>query len=72
MKMTTYLAKTPDEFGMIHYTVSEHKVWQTLIERQTPALKNAACDSYIGALEQMAFPGDRIPQCDEVSEKIQP
>jgi len=71
MKMTTYLAKTPDEFGKIHYTVSEHKVWQTLIERQTPALKDAACDSYISALEQMAFPGDRIPQCDEVSEKIQ-
>jgi len=69
--MTTYLAKTPDEFGKIHYTVSEHKVWQTLIERQTPALKDAACDSYISALEQMAFPGDRIPQCDEVSEKIQ-
>ena len=71
MKTTAYLAKTPDEFGKIHYTASEHKVWQTLIERQTPALKNAACDSYIGALEQMAFPSDRIPQCDEVSEKIQ-
>jgi phenylalanine-4-hydroxylase len=71
MKMTTYLAKTPDEFGKIHYTATEHKVWQTLIERQTPALKNAACDSYIGALEKMSFPGDRIPQCDEVSEKIQ-
>lgn len=71
MKKTTYLAKTPDEFGKIYYTVSEHKVWQTLIERQAPALKNAACDSYINALEQMSFPGDRIPQCDEVSEKIQ-
>jgi phenylalanine-4-hydroxylase len=71
MKMTTYLAKTPDEFGKIHYTRLEHKVWQTLIERQTPALKSAACDSYISALEQMSFRSDRIPQCDEVSKKIQ-
>jgi phenylalanine-4-hydroxylase len=69
--MTTYLAKTPDEFGKIHYTESENRVWQTLIERQTPALQNAACDSYINALEWMSFPGDRIPQCAEVSKKTQ-
>ncbi|MGE4595155.1 MAG: phenylalanine 4-monooxygenase [Gammaproteobacteria bacterium] len=71
MKTTAYLAKTPDEYGKIHYTASEHKVWQTLIERQTPALKNAACDLYVSALEWMSFPQSRIPQCDEVSEKIQ-
>jgi phenylalanine-4-hydroxylase len=71
MKRTNYLAKTPDDFGKIHYTESEHRVWQTLIERQTPALKNTACDSYINALEQMSFPSSRIPQCSEVSKKIQ-
>jgi len=71
MKMTTYLAKTPDAFGKIHYTISEHRVWQALIERQTPALENAACGAYISALEKMSFSERRIPQCDEVNEKIQ-
>ena len=64
---TTYIAKKPDHRGHIHYTAEENRVWQTLYERQMPLIRNAACEEYTDALERLALPTDRVPQCADVS-----
>lgn len=69
-KGTKYVAKTPDENGYIHYTDDEHAVWNELITRQMPVVEKYASDEFLGALDRMSFPTDRIPQCTEVSEVL--
>jgi phenylalanine-4-hydroxylase len=66
-KGTKYVAKVPDENGFIHYTAEEHQIWHELITRQKKELPGRACAEYIEALERLALPEDRIPQCEEVS-----
>lgn len=69
-KGTKYVAKVPDADGYIQYTDDEHAVWNHLITRQRPVAEKYACDEYLEALERMAFPTDRIPQCAEVSKTL--
>lgn len=67
-KGTKYVAKQPDADGFIQYSDEENRVWNHLITRQRPIAERYASDEYLEALERMAFPTDRIPQCNEVSE----
>ena len=69
-KGTKYVAKVPDADGFIHYTDDEHAVWNHLITRQRPVAERYACTEYLEALDRMAFPTDRIPQCNEVSKVL--
>lgn len=66
-KGTKYVAKVPDETGYIHYTDEENRVWHELITRQKQVLPGRACAEYIGALDRLDLPEDRVPQCEEVS-----
>jgi len=66
-KGTKYVAKIPDENGFIHYTEAENQVWHELITRQMKVLPGRACAEYIGALDRLELPQDRVPQCEEVS-----
>ncbi|MFK8051583.1 MAG: phenylalanine 4-monooxygenase [Woeseiaceae bacterium] len=65
-----YVAKTPDASGYISYTGDEDAVWQTLYERQLEVLPGRACKAYIDALRTLSLPNDRIPQCPEISERL--
>lgn len=65
-----YVAKVPNADGFIHYDHDENSVWRTLYERQTEVLPGRACKSYIDALNTLALPTDRIPQCVEISEQL--
>ncbi len=67
---STYVAKSPDAAGIIHYTEEENQTWQELYDRQRTIIKGRACREYIDGLEQLQLPEDRIPQCGEVSTRL--
>jgi phenylalanine-4-hydroxylase len=68
--MTKYVAKAPDENGVIPFTEVEHQTWKTLIQRQKQTIQNRACDEFIQGLEIMDFSEERIPSLNEVTAKI--
>ena len=70
-KNSAYTAHVPDANGIIHYSDEEHEIWHELITRQLPMLPGRVCKEYLGALELMQFPTDRIPQLHEVSAVLQ-
>lgn len=66
-KSTKYVAKIPDENGVIHYSDDENAVWRELITRQKAVIEDRACDEYLQALKRLELPEDRVPQCADVS-----
>ena len=53
------------------YTELEHGVWQTIWKALGPAHREHACAEYLECLERLDFAADRIPQLDEVSQKVE-
>lgn len=66
-KISKYIAREPDAFGVIDYTPDEHAVWRDLMGAQLPLLPGRACDLYLRGLDILDLPEDRIPQCREIS-----
>lgn len=67
---SSYQSKTPDKNGYIPYSDAENEIWHDLITRQIPMLKNRACPEWIGAMHEMNFPKNRIPQLKEISKVL--
>jgi len=53
------------------YTDREHGVWKTIWEALRPAHREHACAEYLDCVDRLAFDTDRIPQLDEVSQKVE-
>lgn len=70
--MTHYIAKKPNAFGYVDFTQEENETWKILFERQIKVIQNRACDEFIIGLEKLKLPSDHIPQCQEVSARLQP
>ena len=70
-KTSNYVARLPDAHGIIHYTGSEHAIWQELFSAQLELLPGRACDRFIAGLDRLGFPATRIPQCEEVSDRLE-
>jgi phenylalanine-4-hydroxylase len=68
---SSYHSKTPDQNGCIPYSDAENAIWHDLITRQIPMLPGRACPQWIGALDEMNFPIERIPQLGEISKVLQ-
>jgi phenylalanine-4-hydroxylase len=66
-KSTKYVAKVPDENGIIPYSDEEHSVWNDLYARQIDIIQGRVCDEFLEGLEILNLPIDRIPQPHEVS-----
>ncbi|BDY03968.1 phenylalanine 4-monooxygenase [Ferrimonas sp. YFM] len=66
MKGTSYVARQPDEQGIIHYSDEENRIWSELLARQMSWLPGRACDQYLEGLRKLNLPEDRIPQLAEV------
>ncbi|WP_417349194.1 phenylalanine 4-monooxygenase [Ferrimonas sp.] len=66
MKGTSYVARQPDEQGIIHYSEEENRIWSELLARQMSWLPGRACDQYLEGLRKLNLPADRIPQLAEV------
>lgn len=63
-----YVARPPDENGIIHYTPDEHKVWEILYQRQVKLIEGRACDAYYDGVLRLGLNQHQIPQCVEVTE----
>jgi phenylalanine-4-hydroxylase len=66
-----YIAKPVDLHGRVHYTAEENQVWQTLMLRHAPVVKDRACPEYLEGLRLLNLPTDRIAQLPEVSAILQ-
>ena len=71
MKSMQYQAREPDECGVIHYSESEHQVWNTLITHQLEVIQNRACQEYLDGIEQLDLPLQRIPQLGEINRVLE-
>ena len=65
-----YVATAPDAHGFIPYATEAHGVWRDLFAAQQPLLAGRACDEFIEGLRRIQLPSLRIPQCQEVSERL--
>lgn len=70
--MTKYIAKKPDKNGYIDFTAEENETWKILYERQIKTVQQRACDEFIEGLEKLNMPIHKIPQCDDISNVLQP
>jgi phenylalanine-4-hydroxylase len=53
------------------YTPQEHEVWRVICDALEPAHQQHACAEYLGCVERLDLPRERIPQLREVSAKIE-
>lgn len=56
--------------GWKDYTPDEHETWQMLYERQMEVLEPRVCPEYLDALKMLGFTADKIPNFDEVNERL--
>ncbi len=56
----------------VDYTDTEQQVWRTVCRELAVKHDRLACREYREAMERLALPIDRIPQLDEVSERLTP
>ncbi|TDR17556.1 phenylalanine 4-monooxygenase [Marinicella litoralis] len=66
-----YQAKQANAYGLIHYTDNEHRMWSELYQAQISLVHRHMVNEYIEGLHHIDLPSHRIPQCSEVSEKLQ-
>lgn len=70
MGVSQYVAKLPDEAGLIPYTDDEHAVWHDLYKRQMTSVETRACRAYLDGLVALDLSADRIPQPRDVSTRL--
>lgn len=68
---TSYAAKLPDAAGYIDYSEDEDAVWGDLVARQWPMVQRHAAAPYLRGLEMLDMPRMRVPQCPDLSRKLQ-
>lgn len=66
-----YEARPVDEKGDAAYSQEDNEVWHTLLTRQRPIVNNRGCDEYLQGLTLLDLPTDRVPQCPELSLRLQ-
>ncbi|MES2732603.1 MAG: phenylalanine 4-monooxygenase [Bacteroidota bacterium] len=54
------------------YTVEDHQVWKILFERQIKNLPDVATAEYMRGIDKVGFVADRIPQFEEVNQRLIP
>jgi phenylalanine-4-hydroxylase len=59
---------TPD----VGYTEDEHAVWRTVCRELRPKHERLAIGEYVEALDAVDLPTDRVPNLDEVTERLRP
>jgi phenylalanine-4-hydroxylase len=69
--MSHYISKKADASGKVSYTVAENETWRILMERQMKIMNDRACNEFVAGCEKLALPLDRVPQCYEVTARLQ-
>lgn len=66
-----YESKKPDSQGYVDYTPLENETWAILHQRQHKIIQDRACHEYLQGLEILGMPQNRIPQCPEITARLQ-
>ena len=53
------------------YTPEQHAVWQELVSRRMPQLREHACQEYLDGFEQIGLRADSIPNLAEVNQRLE-
>jgi phenylalanine-4-hydroxylase len=69
--MTQYIAKWPNNEGIIEWTAIENGTWGTLITRQSEIVKNRACNEYLSGLDELCLSKNTVPQLTEINKILQ-
>lgn len=56
--------------GWNDYTPDNHESWQILYDRQMEVLRPRVCPEYLQAVEELGFTANKIPNFDEVNERL--
>jgi phenylalanine-4-hydroxylase len=56
----------------IEYTEAEHEVWRTVCRELVPKHRRLAHSAYLEAWDKVQLPTDRVPQLEEVTERVEP
>ncbi len=70
MKPHIYVAKVPNDNGIVEYSNEENSVWSDLYQRQISLLEGRACKEFIDGVKQLDISSARIPQLPEVSARL--
>jgi phenylalanine-4-hydroxylase len=70
-KQSQYTAHDPNEQGIIHWSATENKTWQTLAERQRPSLEGKACREYLEGYRALGLSDDKVPQLSDIDRVLQ-
>jgi len=62
-----YIAKKPDENGLVDFSKEEDDVWHALYTRQIKLLEGRACKEFSNGVRELKLNPNKIPQLDEVS-----
>lgn len=54
------------------YTPEQHAVWQELVSRRMPQLREHACEEYLDGFEKIGLQVDTIPNLVEVNKRLEP
>ncbi len=68
--VSRYVAHTPDQHGVINYSVEEHHVWKQLFQRQMKLLPGRASNEHLAGLNVLGITADHIPQLPELSLRL--
>ena len=56
--------------GWSNYSPDQHESWKMLYERQMEMLQPRACPEYLQAVETLGFTADKIPDFNEINERL--
>jgi phenylalanine-4-hydroxylase len=65
-------AQPPQPIPHVDYTEEEEEVWRTVCRELAVKHERLACAEYREAMAALALPADRIPQLDEVGDRLRP
>lgn len=65
-----YVARKPDNRGIIHYSDEENRIWRDLLANQMPGVERFAAREYLDGLAKLELPHNHIPQCHEISARL--
>jgi len=68
--MVQYIAKWPNEKGVIDWLSTENETWQVLIKRQNEIVKNRACDEFMIGLDELQLSPNSVPQLSSVNKRL--
>ncbi len=68
--MSQYLAREPDNNGLVNYSIEENQTWEFLYHRQMDIIHGKACDEYIKGLEILSLSENKVPQLPDVNRAL--